>query len=368
MKKLKDFNKFDRFILLSDIHLGVRNDSIEWLENIENYFDNFFIPKLKEEVLLGKTAIIIAGDIFDNRQRLDINTLNIAQNIFDKILAVDKSIIIYSIIGNHDLYRKKTLTITSLKALRQDRFVIIDELSEGICGSQKFLFIPWVGNSKQETEIIKNNQGYDYIIMHSDISGGFYDNGRQIINGTNISVSAAHVYSGHIHKAQDCRNLTYIGSPYHLSRSDIDNNKRLIILYTDDNKLKEKIVINDYSPIFLRLYLRDILNMKLEDLEKIISNNYCDIIVNENDVKDFSISKFINAVADAKYKKVEVIITKNEINDIKELNNTLGNKNVSIIEVVEDSIKNMEGLSKADVKNLLKINDMYFSMATNENI
>jgi hypothetical protein len=48
--------------------------------------------------------------------------------------------------------------------------------------------------------------------MHSDISGGVYDNGRQIINGANISVSSAkRVYSGHIHKAQVNKNLTYIG-------------------------------------------------------------------------------------------------------------------------------------------------------------
>ena len=33
----------DNIIMLSDIHFGVRNNSIEWLENICDYFYNFFI-------------------------------------------------------------------------------------------------------------------------------------------------------------------------------------------------------------------------------------------------------------------------------------------------------------------------------------
>lgn len=373
MKKLKNFNKFDRYILISDIHLGVRNDSLEWLENIENYFNNFFIPTVKEELKYGNVAIIIAGDIFDNRQHLDINTLNVAQDIFDNILAIDKSIMIYSIIGNHDLYRKKTRTVTSLKALRSDRFVIINELSEGITkNNEKFLFIPWVGNSKQETEILREHSDYNYVIMHSDISGGVYDNGRQIINGANISVSSAkRVYSGHIHKAQINKNLTYIGSPYHLSRSDINNKKHLIVLYySEDNTiLQEKFILNTYSPRFIRLRLEEILNLSLEDLTKIIKNNYCDILVKDCDIKEFSVAKFINAIAESGYKKVEIITDKNEFSDTNEKiikdNETI--KNVSISEIVEETINNMSGISKKDKKNLLQMNKLYFAMASAEN-
>ncbi len=38
----------DRVIFISDIHLGIRNASFEWIENMTNYFDNFFIPLIKK--------------------------------------------------------------------------------------------------------------------------------------------------------------------------------------------------------------------------------------------------------------------------------------------------------------------------------
>jgi hypothetical protein len=41
---------FNRIFLLSDVHFGVRNNSIEWLENQLDFFYNFYIPYLKNNV------------------------------------------------------------------------------------------------------------------------------------------------------------------------------------------------------------------------------------------------------------------------------------------------------------------------------
>ena len=41
---------FNRIFLLSDTHFGVRNNSIEWLENQLDFFYNFYIPFLKNNV------------------------------------------------------------------------------------------------------------------------------------------------------------------------------------------------------------------------------------------------------------------------------------------------------------------------------
>lgn len=40
--------KFEKLFLLSDIHFGVRANSLEWLNNQMNFFDNFYIPFLKK--------------------------------------------------------------------------------------------------------------------------------------------------------------------------------------------------------------------------------------------------------------------------------------------------------------------------------
>jgi hypothetical protein len=40
--------------MITDTHLGVRNGSIEWLEIMKEYFNDFFIPLLKKEKKEGE--------------------------------------------------------------------------------------------------------------------------------------------------------------------------------------------------------------------------------------------------------------------------------------------------------------------------
>ena len=64
----KDVN---RVILISDIHLGIRNASFEWIENMTKYFDNFFIPLIRKYKEAGdKCVVIVAGDYYDNMRKL----------------------------------------------------------------------------------------------------------------------------------------------------------------------------------------------------------------------------------------------------------------------------------------------------------
>ncbi|MCK9446225.1 hypothetical protein M0Q50_04970 [bacterium] len=43
-----DYFNFNKIFLLSDTHLGVRTNSLEWIDNINQFFKNFYIPYLKE--------------------------------------------------------------------------------------------------------------------------------------------------------------------------------------------------------------------------------------------------------------------------------------------------------------------------------
>ena len=47
---MKNINRpeIDRILFISDIHLGVRNASFEWIDNMTEYFDNFFIPLMRK--------------------------------------------------------------------------------------------------------------------------------------------------------------------------------------------------------------------------------------------------------------------------------------------------------------------------------
>ena len=128
---MKQYNKedVDRIVFISDIHLGVKNASIEWVDNVTKYFDNFFIPLLKKYINNNENVIVvIAGDFFDNRQHIDINILNIGANIMKKISSLVE---VFVIIGNHDIYKKKDTDVTSLRLFEFfDNVHLISELSE----------------------------------------------------------------------------------------------------------------------------------------------------------------------------------------------------------------------------------------------
>lgn len=362
--ELKNINKFDGFVLLSDIHFGLRSDSIEWLENIKSYFYNFFIPNFKTISNNKKIALIIAGDVFDNRQKLDIDIMNTAQNIFNDILNINKNIEIFCISGNHDLYRKKKIENksikTSLNCLINNRFhVILEPISVTLKNDNELLFLPWVGDNKTENEIIKNSKA-NIIIMHSDINGASYDNGRQITNGVNIDISKAKkIYSGHIHKRQEYNKFIYIGTPYQTKRSDIGNDKGLYYILLDDKSFSDHFIINDYSPKFIKLKIEDLLELPITEIIKMINNNYVDIIIKDIHLKYFSVSKLMDAIKDSNYKKIEIIVDKtNKIVDSGDVN---FDSNVSIDTYIQNHIKALEGISDEDKQQLLSLNNKYIN-------
>ena len=55
--------QYKRIFLLSDLHFGVRANSLEWLENQKSFFRNFYIPYLKNNVQEGDILFIL-GDWF----------------------------------------------------------------------------------------------------------------------------------------------------------------------------------------------------------------------------------------------------------------------------------------------------------------
>ena len=84
---------------LADLHFGCRADNEIWLKDYSDYFYNVFIPLLKEKYEDGDIVCSL-GDIFDNRNTVGINTINVVIDIFEKISDICTDIRL--IVGNHD--------------------------------------------------------------------------------------------------------------------------------------------------------------------------------------------------------------------------------------------------------------------------
>ena len=66
-----------RIWVLGDLHLGVRANSVEWLEIQQEFFEKVLIPTLKKEVKPGDVLVQV-GDAFDNRKSIDFFGLECA--------------------------------------------------------------------------------------------------------------------------------------------------------------------------------------------------------------------------------------------------------------------------------------------------
>ena len=64
-----------RVWMITDTHFGVRSNSREWMDIIDDYFKNTFIPLLKKESKPGD-VLVHCGDVFDSRQSINLYVLN----------------------------------------------------------------------------------------------------------------------------------------------------------------------------------------------------------------------------------------------------------------------------------------------------
>ena len=322
-------NKIDRAFLLSDLHFGVKNNNKEWLELQLNYFNNFFIPLLKEKKQKNDILFIL-GDIFDSRQTLNIIVLNKVLELFNTL---SKIINIIIIIGNHDTANKDNNEITSVEIFKNIKNIYI--VKDYLYLEDK-LFISWQNNYKNEIDIIKKYENVKYVFSHSEIQGTSYNKYQKQENGNKLEDygNNIQIYSGHIHYRQEYKNLMYIGSPYHLTRNDIDNKKGFYIL-DFENSTKE-FIENKYSPIYISINLEDFYNKKVEELIQIVTNNFVDINIDNNIILKFSINKLIDLLS--KYARNINILINNNIIDI--------DNNINIEENSTDFL---------DINNLLKL-------------
>lgn len=283
-----NLSKHKRAWMITDTHFGVRNSSTEWMEIIQEYFHNFFIPLLKREKKEGDFLVHL-GDVFDSRQSLNLLVMNEGMRIFEEISKIMPVVII---LGNHDIYRKNTNEVNSVKILKWiPNIHVIEEPEVLDVGGKKLLFMPWRANHLEEEKCISENPA-DFLFCHTDVQGLKFNRKTTIQEGIGLDYlkKFRKVFSGHIHYAQKKGNFRMMGCPYPLTRSDIDNEKQ-VWLFDIENE-EEINFVNDYSPKFVRLFFEQVLNMEEQEAKACFSNNFVDVIVDNKWSLNFPFSQF----------------------------------------------------------------------------
>ena len=367
MSKLETiYIKKPKCIFLSDIHFGIRSSLEEWQDNIKDYFDNWFIPYIKSLVKDNEDyCLFILGDVFDDRKSIDINVNNLAIDIFEVLGSI---LPVYIINGNHDLTKKTNKGNTSLRTFSNITGITVIKEPKliKIKPSNKILStiiaIPYLGDHAEENKLLlEYTNKSDYAFMHTDISQMSFDNGMTIVGAVDSYLYKGTIFSGHIHKRQENKNVIYVGSPYHLKRSDIGNTKGIYTLDFQTKKIYFKE--NLYSPIFHKIPIEDFLKLNVEERDKFLNNNYNDILINESELRKYKMSNIYDIANLSHAKRVQIIVNKSKHNltiddekDYKELSiEELINESILQLDVDDTTKDRLKGISHTYIKNAEKI-------------
>jgi DNA repair exonuclease SbcCD nuclease subunit len=237
--------------IVTDTHLGMRRANPVFLESQLRFFKTQFIPYLKEN---GINVIFILGDFFDNRVNIDSKILDAALELFNVDM---KDFEVHMIVGNHDSYLESSVEIHSIKALGFFDNVKVYSKNESIKMFGRDVFMcPWITNKKAFEEELEALPKHDICFGHFEFANFMMFKDKECDHG----VDANKFYdkfeltmSGHFHtrsmKEKDNSKIVYIGNPYHMTRSDIGDERGFCIL--DFDTLEYELINNDVSLKFV---------------------------------------------------------------------------------------------------------------------
>lgn len=293
-----------KIFLISDLHFGVRSNSFEWLDIQKQYFENFLIPYIENNDP-DDAELIIAGDVFDNRQSIHLMVMNTALDIITKLSEI---LPVHIIAGNHDIYRKSSTTINSLVLLKNIPGVIVyTEPKIVVIGDKTFFMMPWRGSAAEEKKCAEENPA-DYMVCHTDFAGIRFNRSTRVSHGNRVDDYQGYnrIFSGHIHYQQIQGNLVMLGCPYHLTRSDIGNTKCIWKLTLESDTLE--YVANDFSPQFVRLKYETMLDQPFGIIDDFVKDNFVDIYVSQSTMasNNFPLNSILDVLSSARSITVRV--------------------------------------------------------------
>lgn len=235
LKKYK-INMSQKVLFVGDPHFK--------LKNVE------YIPLFAARIMSIVTSqnldfVVVAGDLLDNHDRIDVGPLNLAINFIDSLRQKVKTFVL---VGNHDYINNQQFLTCShwMNALKcWKNVVIVDDIVQyGLNGSQ-FLFVPYVPPGRFmeaiETKISKKDiKNFKAIFAHQE----FYGCKMGPIEskcGDKWDEDCSLIVSGHIHNKQwSQKNIYYPGSAMqHAFGQSVENTVSILTFSKDELSYEE---------------------------------------------------------------------------------------------------------------------------------
>ena len=307
--------------IYTDSHYGAKKGSKHLHDYFELFYKNVFFPALEEH---GVETVIHMGDAFDSRKSIDYQSLEWAKRVvFDPLKKYD----VHMIVGNHDCYYKNTNNVNSPALLLKDypNIKTYSSPTNTKVGGIDMTFIPWICSENYDETLKVIQKSKAKIAMgHLELKG-FRVNKHLVMEDhgleANLFSNFTKVFSGHYHTRSDNGTVFYLGNPYEMYWTDVNDTRGFHIF---DTETLEHMPINNPYKLFYNIYYEDTPHQIFDATE--YQNKIVKVIVRKkSNIKSFE--KFIDKLYSIGVQELKIIenfeIQENEEFDISEDENTI---------------------------------------------
>ena len=243
-----------KILMFTDIHFGKKNNSIVHNQDCLDFVD-FVIDNVKKDPEID--AIAFLGDWFENRNAINVMTLDYADEAADKLDAL--GIPVFFDIGNHDLYHRHNRVVYSPKPFKnKTNFVIVDHF---IKVNGEFLFTPYLFHDEYP-QMVQFNGNTKYAFGHFEFRNFVLTGTSNIMEkGPEHTMfqDFTYIFSGHYHKRQIKDNTIYIGNTFPMDYGDAGDSARGICVL-DVRTEMPKFIDWPQCPMYYKVNLSTLLD------------------------------------------------------------------------------------------------------------
>jgi DNA repair exonuclease SbcCD nuclease subunit len=297
--------------LVSDSHFNFKKSNQIYHDYFERFYTDTFFPTLEERRI---DTVIHLGDAFDNRKGVDYWALDWAQRVFYDRLN-DLNINLIQICGNHDSFYKNSNKINAIDTLLRSYKNINSFSSPGEVeiGNLQCLIIPWIcSENEEETFSLMEKTKAKVVFGHLELQGFTLFPGKVNTHGltTERFEKFDRVFTGHYHTRSNNGKIFYLGNPYQMFWSDVDDKRGFHIFDTETYELE--FIPNPYN-LYERFYYE---NTDWKNFDySIFENKNVKIIVKER-TNQSNYDKFISKILETNIVDLSIV----ELIDVNDTN------------------------------------------------